>query len=147
MGNGTPIARVRGLGASHEGTHHWLLQRFTAVGNLVTVLFLIISLLMLPNLSYETVAGWLSRPVPALMIGLMIVSTFWHARLGMQVMVEDYVDEKGSRFGVLVLLNLLYFAGAAAGLFFVFLIVTQSVGADAAEGANAAMQAAMQGGM
>lgn len=117
MGNGTSIGRVRGLGAAHEGAHHWLVQRFTAVGNLVTVLFLIVSLVMLPDLSHGTVTGWISDPIPAFMIALLVVTTFWHARLGLQVLIEDYVHEVGSKFAALLVLNLLTFAGAGFGLF------------------------------
>ncbi|MDE1468303.1 succinate dehydrogenase, hydrophobic membrane anchor protein [Aurantiacibacter sp. D1-12] len=117
MGNGTSIGRVRGLGSAHEGPHHWLVQRFTAIGNLVTVLFLGISLVMLPNLDYATVSGWISEPIPAFMMALLVITTFWHARLGLQVLIEDYVHEAGSKFGALVILNLLTFAGAGFGLF------------------------------
>lgn len=117
MGNGTSIGRVRGLGSAHEGAHHWLVQRFTAVGNLVTLLFLGISLLMLPNLEHATVSGWIAQPLPAFMMALLIVTTFWHARLGLQVLVEDYVHTPGNKFAVLVLLNLATFAGAGFGLF------------------------------
>ncbi|KLI63705.1 succinate dehydrogenase, hydrophobic membrane anchor protein [Aurantiacibacter marinus] len=117
MGNGTSIGRVRGLGSAHEGPHHWLVQRFTAVGNLVTVLFLIISLVMLPDLSHSTVSGWISEPIPAFMMALLVVTTFWHARLGLQVLIEDYVHEAGSKFAAILVLNLLTFAGAGFGLF------------------------------
>ena len=65
MGNGTSIGRVRGLGSAHEGVHHWLLQRFTAIGNLVLVLWLLVSFLMLPAYDYGTVTGWLASPVSA----------------------------------------------------------------------------------
>ena len=117
MGNGTSIGRVRGLGSAHAGPHHWLVQRFTAVGNLVTVLFLIISLVMLPNLDHATVSGWISEPIPAFMMALLVVTTFWHARLGLQVLIEDYVHEAGSKFAAILILNLLTFAGAGFGLF------------------------------
>ncbi|MFB0611233.1 succinate dehydrogenase, hydrophobic membrane anchor protein [Aurantiacibacter poecillastricola] len=117
MGNGTSIGRVRGLGASHEGTNHWLMQRFTAVGNLVTVLFLGISLALLGDYSYASVAGWLSSPLPAFMIALLLISTFWHARLGLQILIEDYLHEPGTKFGAILLLNVASFAGAAFGLF------------------------------
>ena len=117
MGNGTSIGRVRGLGAAHEGPHHWLMQRFTAIGNLVTVLFLAISLALMPNHSYETVSGWIAQPIPAVAMALLVISTFWHARLGMQVLVEDYVHEAGSKFGAVLLLNLVTFAGIVFGLF------------------------------
>ena len=117
MGNGTSIGRVRGLGSSHSGSHHWLIQRFTAIGNLLLVLWFIASVLLLPNMHYLTVREWLARPVPATAMALLIVTTFWHARLGMQVMLEDYVHESGNKFAVFALLNLVTFGGAAFGLF------------------------------
>jgi succinate dehydrogenase / fumarate reductase membrane anchor subunit len=117
MGNGTSIGRVRGLGSAKTGPHHWLLQRITAIGNLVLVLWFIVSLLMLHHFDYATVREWIAKPVPGTAMALLIISTFWHARLGMQVMFEDYVHDHGSKFAVLALLNLVAFAGAAFGLF------------------------------
>ena len=116
MGNGTPIGRVRGLGSAHSGSHHWLLQRFTAVGNLVLVLWLVGSLLAMNDYSFKAVHAWASQPLAASLLGLLILSTFWHARLGMQVMIEDYVHETANKFAVITLLNLAAFAGAAFGL-------------------------------
>ena len=115
MGEGSALGRVRGLGSAHHGSQHWLLQRFTAAGNLLTVGFLAFSFLFLPDLSYGNVRAWIGEPLPALALGLMIVSVFWHARLGLQVMLEDYVHGV-SRFAAILLLNLLAFAGAAFGL-------------------------------
>ena len=117
MGNGTSIGRVRGLGSAHEGAHHWLLQRFTAIGNLVLVLFLLVSFLMLPAYDYGTMTGWLSSPIAAAALILLIVSTFWHARLGLQVLIEDYIHQGGSRFALIALLNLVAVAGAVFGIF------------------------------
>ncbi len=117
MGEGTSIGKVRGLGSAHSGSHHWLLQRFTAVGNLLLLLWLVASLLMLPNLSYPTVIEWIARPVPATAMALLIVTTFWHARLGMQVALEDYVHTPANKFAVFALLNFAAFGGAAFGLF------------------------------
>ena len=116
MGNGTSIGKVRGLGSAHSGSHHWLVQRFTAVGNLLLVLWLVASLLMLPNLSYPAVREWIAQPVPATAMALLIVTTFWHARLGMQVAFEDYVQNPANKFAVFALLNLATFGGAAFGL-------------------------------
>lgn len=116
MGNGTSIGRVRGLGSSHQGAHHWLVQRFTAIGNLVLVVWLLASLLMMPGYDYGTIHDWLAKPVPATAMILLIVSTFWHARLGIQVMAEDYVHEDGSKFAVLALLNTIPLAGAVFGV-------------------------------
>jgi len=113
---GTTIGRVRALGSAHHGTDHWLLQRFTAAGNLITVGYLVFSFLLLDNLSYETVSSWLSGLAPALALALLVISVFWHARLGLQVLVEDYVHEPGRRFAAMLLINLAAFAGAAFGL-------------------------------
>ena len=147
---GTTIAHVRGLGSAHHGTHHWLLQRFTAAGNLLTVLYLVFSVLLLPSLSYDNVFRWLSQPAGALAMALLIVSVFWHARLGLQVMIEDYVDGPGKKFAAILVLNLTAFAGAGFGLLCLIRIVASSIGqaasAAAAQGALQAMQGAMQGG-
>ena len=126
MGNGTAIGRVRGLGSAKSGTHHWLLQRFTAVGNLLLGLWLAVSIVLLPDLKYTSVVEWLARPVPATAMVLLIISTFWHARLGLQVMIEDYVHEHANKFACIVALNLAAFAGAAFG---VFCVVRLALGA------------------
>lgn len=128
MGNGTSIGRVRGLGSAKSGSHHWLLQRFTAIGNLLLVLWLVVSLLLLPDFGYASVAEWLSRPVPATAMALLVVSSFWHARLGLQVVVEDYVHEHANKFACIAALNLAAFAGAAFG---VFCVVRLALGAHA----------------
>lgn len=117
MGNGTSIGRVRGLGSAKSGSHHWLVQRFTAIGNLVLIGWLVISLLLLPDFQFATVHEWLSRPVSATAMALLVISSFWHARLGMQVAMEDYVHEDGNKFALLALLNLAAFGGAAFGVF------------------------------
>ena len=128
MGNGTSIGRVRGLGSAKTGAHHWLVQRFTAIGNLLLLLWLAVSLVLLPDLSYASVSEWLATPVPAVAMILLVVSTFWHARLGMQVMIEDYVHEDGNKFACIAALNLAAFAGAAFG---VFCVIRLALGAHA----------------
>ena len=117
MGNGTSIGRVRGLGAAHSGSHHWLIIRYTAIGSLLLTVWFGVSLLLLPNLSHATVLEWLARPVPATAMALFILVNIWHARLGIQVVIEDYVHEHANKFAALAALNLLAFAGAAFGLF------------------------------
>jgi len=117
MGNGTSIGRVRGLGSAHSGAHHWLVQRFSAIGNLVLGLWLIISLITLPDYDFKTVREWISGGIPATAMALLVVSAFWHARLGVQVLIEDYVHEHANKFAALAALNLSAFAAAAFGLF------------------------------
>ncbi|GAA0277512.1 succinate dehydrogenase, hydrophobic membrane anchor protein [Alteraurantiacibacter aestuarii] len=128
MGEGTSIGRVRGLGSAKHGAHHWLLQRFTAAGNLLLGLYLAFAFVLLPDLSYATVTDWISGPVQATLVALFVISTFWHARLGLQVLIEDYLHEAGTKFAAVLALNLFAFAGAAFGL---FAIVRLALGAAA----------------
>jgi succinate dehydrogenase / fumarate reductase membrane anchor subunit len=121
MGAGTSLGRVRGLGAAKDGVHHWWLQRATAVGNLLLMLWFIFSLVRLPSLDYASVTLWLRQPVAAVPMLLTIVSVFWHLRLGVQVFIEDYVDGAGRVIAMLAL-NFYTLAGAAAAVFAVFKI-------------------------
>lgn len=127
MGNGTSIGRVRGLGSARHGTQHWLTQRFTAIGNLVLTTWLAFSLLLLPNFQYATVHQWTGRPLSATALGLLIISVLWHARLGLQVLFEDYVHQKGNHFAVIAALNLVTCAGVAFGLISVIRIALAGV--------------------
>ena len=117
MGNGTSIGKVRGLGAAHHGAHHWLVQRFTAVGNLVLMSWLLVSLVMLGDYGHASVTKWLSHPLNATAMILLVFSLFWHARLGLQVLIEDYLHDAGTKFGALVALNLATIGGGAYGIF------------------------------
>ncbi|MBY8824051.1 succinate dehydrogenase, hydrophobic membrane anchor protein [Sphingomonas colocasiae] len=117
MGSGTGIGRVRGLGSAKHGSHHWLIQRMTALGNLVLLLWFIFSLVRLPGFDHGTVVAWLSSPLAAVPMMLLIVSVFWHLRIGMQVMIEDYVHDDALRVLSIVLLNFYAIGGAALGVF------------------------------
>lgn len=117
MGNGTSIGRVRGLGSAHHGAHHWLAQRTTAIGNVVLMAWLLVSFVMLNDFSHASVANWLSQPVAAVPMILLVVSLFWHARLGLQVVIEDYVHNSGSKFALISALNLATIGGGAFAIF------------------------------
>jgi succinate dehydrogenase / fumarate reductase membrane anchor subunit len=116
MANGTEIGRVRGLGSAHRGTHHWLLQRFTAVGNIVLGLFLAFSLALLPGYDYATVHDWLAQPLPSAALAIWIANVFWHARHGLQILVDDYVHDRGNHLAATIILNVLAVGGAGFGL-------------------------------
>ena len=113
---GTELGEVRGTGAAHEGTGHWASQRVTAASNFFVMTYFIVSLLLLPSLDGATVTDWLSGLIPSTMLILLVVSLFWHARLGLQVMIEDYIHETGNRFAAAVALNLLACGGAALSI-------------------------------
>lgn len=117
MGNGTSIGRVRGLGAAHHGAHHWLVQRFTAIGNVVLMSWLLVSLALLGDYGYANMVKWLSQPLSATAMILLVVTLFWHARLGLQVLIEDYIHDAGSKFAAISALNLATIGGGAFGIF------------------------------
>jgi succinate dehydrogenase / fumarate reductase, membrane anchor subunit len=118
----TPLARVRGLGSAREGGHHWWNERLTSVSTLLLFIWLLVSLLRLPVVDYRTVNEWLQQPLAAVPMLLLIVSTFWHLKLGMQVVIEDYVHEEGWKFLSILLLNFATVIGAAFALFAVLKI-------------------------
>ena len=125
----TPIARVRGLGSARSGAHHWWLERLTSVSTLILFVWFIVSLLRLPSLDYDIVTSWLAAPLVAVPMLLLIVSTFWHLKLGLQVVIEDYVHEDGLRLFSIILLN--FFAIALGALAF-FSVLKIAFGGDAA---------------
>ena len=117
MGNGTHLGKVRGLGSSGHGSQHWLQQRLTALGNLLLVGFLFVSFLRLPMTDHGAVLRWASNPTVALALILMTANVFWHLRLGLQVMIEDYVHGEATRLLAIVALNFYAIGGAAYGIF------------------------------
>ena len=111
----TPLGRVRGLGAAREGAHHWWEERYSSIALLLLLVWLLVSLLRLPALDYESVRAWLAQPLAAVPMLLLIVAAFWHAKMGLRVIVEDYVHEEGGKLFWLVLINFAaIFAGALA---------------------------------
>jgi len=122
VGTGTDLGRVRGLGAAKSGVDHWWHQRVTAVANLGLLLWFVITLVRLPALDYATVVAWLRQPVAAIPMLLLIVSVFYHLRLGVQVFVEDYLHNEGTKLLALLMLNFYALGGAAAAVFAVLKI-------------------------
>jgi succinate dehydrogenase / fumarate reductase, membrane anchor subunit len=110
----TPIAKARGLGTARSGLHHWKMQRLTAIANVLLVLWFMFSAMALSGSGYDQVRAWLASPVTASLVVLLIISTFYHARLGLQVVVEDYVHHEGIRIASLAAIALLVLALAVA---------------------------------
>ncbi|MDK2768567.1 succinate dehydrogenase, hydrophobic membrane anchor protein [Sphingomonas sp.] len=133
MGTGTSIGRVRGLGSAHEGTHHWWHQRMSAGSNLLLMTWLIVSLIRLPDLGYETVQAWLSAPIAAVPMILLVLSVFYHLKAGLQVVIEDYARDAG-RIVLMTLLNFFAIGGAVFAIFAILKIAftTVTTGAPAA---------------
>ena len=117
MGTGTDIGRVRGLGSAKSGARHWWHTRLTAVGNLLLTLWFVTSLLRLPSFEYRLVMEWLASPLSAIPMALLLISVLYHLRLGLQVVIEDYVHDQALKFGAIVLLNFYVIATGALALF------------------------------
>lgn len=116
MGSGTQLGRVRGLGSAKHGANHWWMQRVTAFGNLILILWLVFSLVRLPGTDYETVRGWMQSPLVAVPLLLIVANTFWHFKMGLQVVVEDYLHGAG-RVMAMALLHVWTFGAGGLALF------------------------------
>src|SRR5690606_7426635 len=89
-----PLARVRGLGSAKEGVGHWWVQRVTALALIPLAIWFVGSVIALVGADYATVVNWLRSPVVAALLLLLILATFYHAALGLQVVIEDYVHDE-----------------------------------------------------
>ena len=112
-----PLAKARGWGSAKDGVGHWWAQRLTAVALLLLSPWFVLLALGLIGADQLTVRHTLAQPLNASLLIAFVLSLFWHARLGLQVVIEDYVHEDGTKFGVIALLNLAIIAGAAFALF------------------------------
>lgn len=113
----TPLKNARGLGSAHHGVGHWINQRVTAIANIPLMLWLVWNVVHLAGADYAAFTGWLAQPVNAILMILVIVSTFYHAALGTQVIVEDYVHCEAKKLATLIGLKLFFVAAGTACVF------------------------------
>ena len=122
----TPLARVRGLGSAKTGAEHFWRQRLTGVANIFLLSFLIWLLVTLAGADHATVKATLAKPQIAIPLLLLVVSGLVHMRLGMQVIIEDYVHSEGRKVVALMLSS---FFVIAVGLVCIFAVLKLSFGA------------------
>jgi succinate dehydrogenase / fumarate reductase, membrane anchor subunit len=113
----SPLGRVLGKGSAGDGVGHWWLQRVTAVALLPLTAWFAISLLNLPLQSYDAVRGWFGQPWVAVFASLLVFTLAWHSKLGVQVVIEDYVHGKAAKTTLLLLSIFVHISAAVAGLF------------------------------
>ena len=100
----TPLANVKGLGSAKEGAHHWRMQNLTSIALIPLTLWLAYSIASFGGMSYEQVIAWMQSPWVAVSLALLVVVMIYHAQLGIQVIIEDYVGG-WLRITSLILLN------------------------------------------
>ncbi|MFA5921491.1 MAG: succinate dehydrogenase, hydrophobic membrane anchor protein [Methylococcaceae bacterium] len=116
----TPLAKVRGLGSAKAGTSHWWMQRITAVA-LIPLSFWLISFLDLSlNAPYQQTVEWLTSPLNTVCMVAWVLAVFYHAAMGLQVVIEDYVAAEGVKIVVVWTVNLSFLMLALAALIAVF---------------------------
>jgi succinate dehydrogenase / fumarate reductase membrane anchor subunit len=101
----TPLSKVKGLGSAKDGTTHFWRQRLTALLLIPLVLWVGFSLAALP-VDHTTLVGWIQQPWVSVVLVLLVIVTFYHAQLGLQVVIEDYVSAHSRRTMALLLTNL-----------------------------------------
>jgi succinate dehydrogenase / fumarate reductase, membrane anchor subunit len=113
----TPLARARGIGSGKTGTGHFWTQRVTAVALALLVPWLVGLLVSMVDTDVEAVRAAIARPWNAILLSAFIVALFWHAKLGMQVVIEDYVHVRAVEITLHLANTFLCALGAVASLY------------------------------
>ena len=118
----TPMSKVLGRGSAGEGVGHWWMQRVTAVALLPLTTWFVISILGQSLQSYDAMRGWLGQPWVAVLTTLLVFTLALHSKLGVQVVIEDYVHGKGAKTTCLLLSTFVHIGAAVAAVFAILLI-------------------------
>jgi succinate dehydrogenase / fumarate reductase, membrane anchor subunit len=118
----SPLGKVLGRGSAGDGVSHWWVQRVTAVALLPLTVWFTWSILGLHIQSYDEMRGWLGQPWVAVLSILLVITLAWHSKLGIQVVIEDYVHGKTTKTVSLLLSTFIHIAAAVAAVFAILLL-------------------------
>lgn len=110
------LGKARGLGSAKEGTHHWWLQRVTAIALIPLTIWFVASVIALAGYGYVEFINWFGQPINATVMVLFLAVAFYHAQLGMQVVIEDYISSHGWRTAINLLVKFACYALAALSI-------------------------------
>ena len=103
----SPLGRAIGLGSAKEGVEHWWRQRMTALALVPLALWFVIEVVGLVGADRAAMVAWMHNPMASVFMILLIVATFYHAALGLQVVIEDYIHGEAMRLGALIVMRVL----------------------------------------
>ena len=118
----SPLGRVMGLGSAKEGVEHWWMQRLTSIALVPLALWFVASVIGMLGADHASFVAWLSSPIAATLMVLTIGATFYHAQLGVQVVIEDYIHGEGAKLAAIVITKLAALALAVAGILAVLMV-------------------------
>ncbi len=113
----SPLGQARGLGSAKDGTHHFWVQRVSAVALIPLSLWFVFSVANLAGADYEQVRWWVGYPAVAVTLVLFIAAALYHSMLGVQVVIEDYVGNEAAKITALLLSKFLHLVVAVASIF------------------------------
>jgi succinate dehydrogenase / fumarate reductase membrane anchor subunit len=113
----TPLGRVRNLGASHSGTTDFWRQRITAVAMVLLIVPVIVVVMMMLGSNHAGAAQMLGSPLVAIILLLFIIASAWHMKIGMQVVIEDYLHNEQLKLAAIMANNFFSFAVALASIY------------------------------
>jgi len=113
----TPLKRARGLGAAKSGTDHFWKQRVTAIILAPLAIWFVYTLISLVGVDLHTARAIIAKPWNAIIFSVFLVTMFWHARLGIQMVIEDYIHSRKVEIALFFVINFLFGLGAVASLY------------------------------
>jgi succinate dehydrogenase / fumarate reductase membrane anchor subunit len=118
----SPLGRAIGLGSAKEGVEHWWALRVTSIALVPLIFWFVVSVIRLTGSEHGDLVDWVSQPITAVLLVLLLIATFYHSALGLQVVIEDYLDNEAARLGLIIAMRLAHVLLAALGIFAVLRI-------------------------
>lgn len=118
----TPLAKARGTGSAHSGSHHWIVQRITAIALIPLALWFMSCCLDFQSMAYKNILHWIAEPVHFAGFMAFLTASIYHGYLGMQTVLEDYIHHTCTKNTSIILLKLISCGLFVLGLSFLIKI-------------------------